>query len=565
MFAARDLWSRIKAIAGFRPSFLKPIVGLERGLTDPIVDLNMGQTAEILAHVFHISRRAADEYAVESQHRSAKAQKEKWFAGELEPAFARNGKVYDFDDGVRPDGTVEKLAELKPAFERPWGKVTAGNSSQITDGASWVILASEDALKRHGLAPRAMIVDSQWSALDPSVMGLGPVLCSTAILRRRGMTLGDVGLWELNEAFAAQVLSCLAAWQDDTFCREILGLDGAAGLIPRDKLNVDGGAIGLGHPVGASGNRIVLHLVNADAAARRQAGHRHAMHRWRAGRCHADRDRVGAADDQSLGRYRPAQYGTRARLREHDECMAPLEARARRGRHRLARCSTSRAAAPIRCPRRCSIEFNDALEALERDLPKGLVIRSAKPAGFIAGADIGEFGAMTDVAGIEGRLTKGHAIFDRLDHLGCPTVAVVHGYCLGGGLELVLACKYRIALDDARFGFPEVMLGLHPGLGGTVRAPRLINPLEAMTMMLTGRTLRARRARSVGLVDAVTQERHVRAAVNDAVAGNFTKAAAAARSSRSSTPRSDASSRPAACAPRPRRKPRSSITRRRMR
>jgi acetyl-CoA C-acetyltransferase len=263
MFSARDLGARLMALAGFRPSFLKPIIGLERGLTDPITDLNMGQTAEVLAHLFHISRHAADEYAVESQKRLAHAQEQKWFKGELEPAFARNGKAYEFDDGVRPDSTVEKLAELKPAFERPWGKVTAGNSSQISDGASWVILASEDAVKRHNLTPRAAILDSEWSALDPSVMGLGPVLCSTAMLKRRGMTLGDVGLWEINEAFAAQVLACLAAWQDETFCREILGLDGPAGAIPRDKLNVDGGAIGLGHPVGASGNRIVLHLVNA--------------------------------------------------------------------------------------------------------------------------------------------------------------------------------------------------------------------------------------------------------------------------------------------------------------
>jgi acetyl-CoA C-acetyltransferase len=263
LFGARDVWSRLKAFAGFRPSFFKPVIGLERGLTDPVVDLNMGQTAEILAHLFHVSRRDADQYAVESQQRLALAQKEGWFAGELEPMFARDGKVYDHDDGVRPDSTVEKLGELKPAFERPWGKVTAGNSSQITDGASWVILASEKAVKEHGLTPRAVIVDSEWSALDPSIMGLGPVLCSTAIMRRHGLSLGDVGLWELNEAFAAQVLACFAAWQDDTFCREVLNLDGAAGTIPRDKLNVDGGAIGLGHPVGASGNRIVLHLVNA--------------------------------------------------------------------------------------------------------------------------------------------------------------------------------------------------------------------------------------------------------------------------------------------------------------
>ena len=263
VFGARSLWSRIVALAGFRPSFLNPVIGLERGLTDPIVDLNMGQTAELLSHLFKISRLDADQYAVESQQRLAHAQNESWFNGEIEPAFNRDGRVYDHDDGVRPDSTVEKLAELKPAFERPWGKVTAGNSSQITDGASWVILASDQAVKQHGLEPRAVIIDSEWSALDPSIMGLGPVLCSTAILQRHRLTLDDIGLWELNEAFAAQVLACLAAWQDETFCREVLGLGGAAGAIPRDKLNVDGGAIGVGHPVGASGNRIVLHLVNA--------------------------------------------------------------------------------------------------------------------------------------------------------------------------------------------------------------------------------------------------------------------------------------------------------------
>jgi acetyl-CoA C-acetyltransferase len=261
--SARDVWSRLVALLGFRPSFLKPVIGLERGLTDPLVELNMGQTAEILAHLFGVSRSDADGYAAESQQRLARAQKEGWFVGELEPAFARDGRIYDHDDGVRADSTVESLAKLKPAFERPWGKVTAGNSSQITDGASWVILASEKAVKEHALKPRAVIIDSQWSALDPSIMGLGPVLCSTAILRRHGLTLGDIGLWELNEAFAAQVLACLKAWQDEIFCRQVLGLDGAAGTIARDKLNVDGGAIGLGHPVGASGNRIVLHLVNA--------------------------------------------------------------------------------------------------------------------------------------------------------------------------------------------------------------------------------------------------------------------------------------------------------------
>ncbi len=263
LFGARNIGARLAAILGFRPSFLKPVIGLERGLTDPITDLNMGQTAELVGHLFHISRRQADEYAAESQQRLAAAQKNGYFAGEIEPAFARDGAVFDHDDGVRHDSTADALAKLKPAFERPWGKVTPGNSSQITDGASWVILASEDAVQEHKLNPKAVILDSEWSALDPSVMGLGPVYCSTAILQRRQLALGDIELWELNEAFAAQVLGCLAAWDDAEFCRDALGLDGAAGRIPRERLNVDGGAIGVGHPVGASGNRIVLHLVNA--------------------------------------------------------------------------------------------------------------------------------------------------------------------------------------------------------------------------------------------------------------------------------------------------------------
>jgi len=261
--SARDSWSKLVAALGFRPAMLAPIIGLERGLTDPITDLNMGQTAELVAHLFHISRRQADEYAAESQQRLAQAQKEGRFGNEVEPLFARDGTVFDHDDGVRPDSTADSLAKLKPAFERPWGKVTPGNSSQITDGASWVILASEDAVKEHKLEPKAVILDSEWSALDPSIMGLGPVFCSTAILQRHKLALSDIELWELNEAFAAQVLGCLAAWEDDEFCRSALGLPGAAGRIPRDRLNVDGGAIGTGHPVGASGNRIVLHLVNA--------------------------------------------------------------------------------------------------------------------------------------------------------------------------------------------------------------------------------------------------------------------------------------------------------------
>lgn len=260
---AKGVAAKLAAAFKLRPRYLKPIIGLERGLTDPITDLNMGQTAEVVGHLFGITRAQSDAYAAESHRRLAHAQAEGFLKGEVETAFSRDGKFFDHDDGVRPDSTAETLAKLRPVFERPWGQVTAGNSSQITDGASWVILASDAAVAKHKLTPKAVIVDSNWAALDPAIMGLGPVMSATPLLQRNDLTVKDVETWELNEAFATQVLGCLAAWNDDTFCREILGLDGAAGEIDRDKLNVDGGAISLGHPVGTSGNRIVLHLVNA--------------------------------------------------------------------------------------------------------------------------------------------------------------------------------------------------------------------------------------------------------------------------------------------------------------
>jgi len=166
-------------------------------------------------------------------------------------------------------------------------------------------------------------------------------------------------------------------------------------------------------------------------------------------------------------------------------------------------------------------EFDAVLAALEGERPAGLVIRSAKASGFIAGADVNEFRGATDAAVVEAHIARAHAVIDRLEAVKFPTLAVIHGFCLGGGLEVALACQSRIAIDGARFGFPEVMLGLHPGLGGTARFTQLVNPTQAMTLMLTGRTVDARRARSLGLVDAVTEERHVRNAVKDAVFGRL--------------------------------------------
>jgi acetyl-CoA C-acetyltransferase len=245
-------------------ALLNPVIGIMKGLTDPMVGLLMGQTAENLAHRFGITREQMDAYSVRSHQRVMRAQDEGTLAaggGEVEALYDAKGTAYTLDDGVRRDASQAGLAKLKPFFDRKYGNVTPGNSSQITDGGAWVILASEDAVKKHGLAPMGRILDSQWAGLDPAQMGLGPVHAATPILQRHGLKLDGVDYWEINEAFAAQVLGCLAAWRDAKYCRDELGLDGALGDLDQEKLNVDGGAVALGHPVGASGARIVLHLI----------------------------------------------------------------------------------------------------------------------------------------------------------------------------------------------------------------------------------------------------------------------------------------------------------------
>jgi acetyl-CoA C-acetyltransferase len=245
-------------------ALLNPVIGIMKGLTDPMVGLLMGQTAENLAHRFGITRQQMDAFSVRSHKRVAAAQEAghlKAGGGEVEALYDPKGNAYVLDDGVRRDASMDGLAKLKPFFDRKYGNVTPGNSSQITDGGAWLILASDEAVRRHGLEPIGRIVDSQWAGLDPAQMGLGPVHAATPILRRHGMKLDGVDYWEINEAFAAQVLGCLAAWKDDQYCREQLGLDGAMGELDQEKLNVDGGAVALGHPVGASGARIVLHML----------------------------------------------------------------------------------------------------------------------------------------------------------------------------------------------------------------------------------------------------------------------------------------------------------------
>jgi acetyl-CoA C-acetyltransferase len=180
---------------------------------------------------------------------------------EIEVLYDSRGTVYDHDDGVRADSSMEKLAKLRPVFDRPIGKVTAGNSAQITDGAAWVLLASEDMVSQHNLPVMGQLMDSQWAGLDPAQMGLGPCYAMAPIMQRHGLDTSDIDYFEINEAFAAQVLACLAGWKDADFCRDELGRDTPFKPIDEERLNIDGGGVAVGHPVGSSGARIVLHML----------------------------------------------------------------------------------------------------------------------------------------------------------------------------------------------------------------------------------------------------------------------------------------------------------------
>ncbi|HEX2549754.1 MAG TPA: acetyl-CoA C-acetyltransferase [Gammaproteobacteria bacterium] len=261
LWSAKSFPAKLKQMSQFRPNYLAPVVALLKGLTDFSVNLNMGQTAEILANRFNITREQMDAFSLESHRRVAKAMDNKYFS-DVVATFGNRGEYFVADDGVRLDTTMEKLATLKPFFDKKFGTVTAGNSSQVTDGAALVLLASKDAVQKYRLPVLGRIRDTAWAGLDPAEMGLGPVYAATQLLKKDHLTLSDIDYWEINEAFAAQVLACLAAWKSEEYCRDYLGLEHALGTIDPNRLNIDGGAIALGHPVGASGARIVIRLMD---------------------------------------------------------------------------------------------------------------------------------------------------------------------------------------------------------------------------------------------------------------------------------------------------------------
>ncbi|MEY3632948.1 MAG: hypothetical protein RI937_1146 [Pseudomonadota bacterium] len=274
MATKKTVPAKLQHFLRLKPSqLLSPVIALLRGLTDPVVGLSMGQTAENLAHRFGINRAEMDAFSVRS-HQRAQAGLQSQAFKEIVPILDDKGKIYAVDDGVREDSSLEGLAKLRPVFDKPYGNITAGNSSQVTDGAAWCLLASEQAVQRYGLKPMARLLDLQWAGLDPAEMGLGPVHAALPLMHRHGLQHRDIDLWEINEAFAAQVMACIRAMADTEYCRTALPqLEGiAAGMLDESRLNIHGGAIALGHPVGASGTRITLHLAHALAQQQQRRG-----------------------------------------------------------------------------------------------------------------------------------------------------------------------------------------------------------------------------------------------------------------------------------------------------
>jgi len=255
---------KIKTLLGFKPSFLKPIVGLMSGLTDPVSGLLMGSTAEVLAQDFGISREEQDAFALGSHQKAQVAKENGRFSKESMPVVydESTAKYLDFDDGIRPSQTIQKLAKLRAFFDRKNGTVTAGNSSQITDAAAGVLLMSESEARKRGIEPLGYLRDYAYAGLDPKRMGLGPVFATHKIFQQTGLGMKDMEIVEINEAFAAQVIACQKAFASEEFAQVHFGESEALGEIDPDILNVNGGALALGHPVGMTGTRLVLTVLH---------------------------------------------------------------------------------------------------------------------------------------------------------------------------------------------------------------------------------------------------------------------------------------------------------------
>jgi len=273
---ARSIGQSAGAVATFRPAHLKPRIALLEGLTDPTCGLIMGKTAEILAREFGIDRTQADTYAAESHNRAEAARDAGRFQREITPIMplgAREGaRAIEHDDGIRDGQTPAAMGKLRPYFEKPDGVVTVGNACGISDGACALLVTTSERARELGLTPLARVKSWAWAGLDPARMGLGPVYATHLALKEAGCEMSDMGVIEINEAFAVQVMACAKAFASDVFARDELGRTQALGELDPERTNINGGAIALGHPVGATGARMLLTTAHQMAVSDQALG-----------------------------------------------------------------------------------------------------------------------------------------------------------------------------------------------------------------------------------------------------------------------------------------------------
>ena len=274
LMKSKTIPQKLSTLSQFRPTYLKPIISIVEGLTDPICGLNMGETAEVLAREFNISREEQDTYALNSHMKATKAQQDGFFADQIHPILLppHYKNIQQVDNSIRADQTLEKLAKLRPFFDRTAGTITVANSCPITDGAGAVLIMLESKAKELGYQPLGYLKDYTYAGLAPNRMGLGPVYATSKLLDKTGMNINDFDLFELNEAFAAQVIANERAFTSDLFSQTYLNKEKAIGAIDPTKLNIHGGAIALGHPVGATGTRLVITMLKALRATKQNCG-----------------------------------------------------------------------------------------------------------------------------------------------------------------------------------------------------------------------------------------------------------------------------------------------------
>ena len=260
LFRSKTPLQKLKALKNFHFAHLKPVIGLMQGLTDPLTGLMMGSTAEILAQDFGISRREQDQFALTSHQKAQRAQEEGILAQEIAPIITK-GRLFEHDDGIRYNQSLQALGKLRPFFDKRNGTITPANSSQISDAAAAVVLMRESYAKKMHLEPLGYLKEYAYAGLDPARMGLGPIYSTAKVLKKTKLKMSDFELIELNEAFSAQLLANLIAFESSHYAKTHLNQSRAVGSIDTTILNVNGGAIALGHPVGMTGTRLVIHTL----------------------------------------------------------------------------------------------------------------------------------------------------------------------------------------------------------------------------------------------------------------------------------------------------------------